>query len=315
MKQITSIKNEYIKPNIPINLLTMEITNITEKTVKNKSILKKSDAFLELKKIIEEDDDLYILGHNINFDIEALTLSGNIDFINIKILDTLQLSKYYFKLKPEVESYRLSYLNYYMDVFNKVELRLNKLIQKHNISENCITTHNSLYDILITEEIFKKINIDIEEANKISITPLILDIVPYGFKKNTKISELKLIECLIILRMDIDDINFIESIKNKINEFGKFSEIIKNLSDYNLKYLLKEDEYLTNLNFKNVLLEEKRRRNKSDIEITDTILKFGKYRGKDISEITDLKYLKWILNNVNLNEKSIILINKIISEN
>ncbi len=129
-----TLKYELINEGKKISSKASSINHITNEMIKGKPKLKDSDIFKFLQNV--NTSEATIIGHNVNFDLEKLSING-FKFKG-KIIDTLKVSKH---LIPECESYALQFLRY--------ELKL----YKNEVEE--IVSHNALSDARVVKALYK----------------------------------------------------------------------------------------------------------------------------------------------------------------
>ncbi|ATO20030.1 DNA polymerase III subunit epsilon [Acinetobacter sp. LoGeW2-3] len=96
------------KPSEPINLVAMAVHNIVDEDLED--CLPSSKFQFPAGAEVE-----YLIGHNIDYDIEAVKRVG-VDTSNIKPICTLAMARY---LWPKLESYKLSVLAYFIHPRNE----------------------------------------------------------------------------------------------------------------------------------------------------------------------------------------------------
>lgn len=318
-KRLT-IRDAVGKPVIPMDISCSEVTHVTDRDIdrltkqENGDNLKLKDTpeFKELVEIVSKDDNLYAVGHNVNYDIDVLRREG-LDLSNVKIIDTLQLSKY---LNKDNQYHRLQYLFYSNpDLVDKIrdlfsESKIKGLSKFKNIG-----SHNSLYDSFITKEIFEdfrdrllqiegntKENI-LEKMHELSINPFILEEIPYGRNKGQIISEMDTLSILWQLKTDTDDINFKYTLNKTIENRGGFDAILKDMTTFDINKFFNVMENFTNEDFKSILRNEITKRE------SVVTLGFGKFANTPIDKV-DESYLKWVQEN----NKNDIVLSKIKTE-
>jgi DNA polymerase III epsilon subunit-like protein len=316
------------KPEIEISLEAMEVTNITNKDVENKSSLEKTDCFKRLKEIVENDDNLTLIGHNIDFDIDAIK-RYDLDLSNKEKIDTLQVSKY---LSPEADFHRLNYLQYYLDISEEVRKMLKTDLVK-NLTKDSISAHNSIYDVIVTLNLYKKYSLylkrtglkTIEEIDnrlkEMTTTPFLLEEFPWGYLKGTKISEMSDLDLLKSYKLDIDEMNFKYTMNTEIEKRGGLEKIFKGLGNWHKEKMFRDQlEDISNQELLKVVknyfnMNQKVIKEKEDINS----LSFGKYKNILFDEKENEKfkipnnYLEWLLeNNKNLSEQDKNTIQKVL---
>lgn len=302
------IRDAIGKPPIPLNFEASEATgmhnNVLDRLTKKEdgSNIKIQDTseFNELKEMINEleqnNEEFYIVGHNIKFDIDVMRREG-LDLSNVKVIDTLQLSK---RLDEGYEFNRLSYLLYRKEGVYDI---VNNIISNQKIQDiskiKPLTSHNSLHDIFTTNTIFqeyKSLILDMEGVNneniyqkmhELSVTPFEIKHIPYGFRKDTDINELNVGELFWYLKTEDIEMNFKYTIDKIVESWGGYHKVISDLSDYEINRLLtdnKNKEFVELIN--NVI-------NGVDQEERIIKLGFGKHKNDNIQEIPR-NYLEWV---------------------
>ncbi len=127
------IKVKNFKPEVPISVKAMSVTNITNKMVENEPVFKGSDTANELQNLLNEN---ILVAHNAKFDIAMLQNDG---LTVPKFICTLRLARY-LDDAVEIPEYNLQFLRYYYDVdFGDIE----------------IVAHSADGDVLVLEAVFK----------------------------------------------------------------------------------------------------------------------------------------------------------------
>lgn len=183
------ILNDYCKPITykEFTVGSMEATGITPEFLEDKPKVQDTKSWKVLDAYSKQD--LLVIGHNINFDIEVIKRTGiNVD--KMLLIDTLKIARYINDAEGlPWESCRLSHLKY--------QFRLDKIRPtidaKYGITEK-LNSHDSLNDILDCLALYKyfqqKYEISEEEAIEISNNKLELIYVPSGKHKGTRIVDL-----------------------------------------------------------------------------------------------------------------------------
>jgi len=284
-------------------VMQMDIDEVTKIDENSNITIQTSPEFQEMSNILK-DKDIYIIGHNLRYDIDVLKREG-LDLSNHKVIDTLQLSKI---VDNNLEFKRLSFLYYSKPDLVKSVRELTNSDEIKNISKmNGVSSHNSLFDVLVTKGLFEeykdiimdKENIDndkiLERLHELSITPFILETIPYGFNKDKVIKDMDTNSLLWLFKNDTDDMNFEYTLNEEFKSRGGLSKIISELKTYNLEKFLENPENITNPIFLSALEDEVKKR---EGVVT---LGFGKFANTPISDIKE-NYLEWVSQN-NSNEK------------
>lgn len=299
-------------PELPISIASSEITHVTNKDIKELTLqedgsyitLKETPEFNVIKDLIEKtnNEEIYVVGHNISFDLDILKREG-LDLSNCKAIDTLQLSR---ALDKDYESNRLTYLTYAKEEVLEATRELVKLDQISSVSKvQPMSAHNALFDVVATSHLIthyrdrvlennKEFTMEnvYEELHRITITPFLMEEVPFGVNKGKIITEMNESELMWILKMDINDMNYKYSLEEHLNTFGGYDAVIKRMSNYDLEKLINSNpDYFTNEDLKQKLITEQTSR-----DVGFITLGFGKHAETNIESI-DKSYLEWVRDN------------------
>jgi len=155
------------------------------KLIKNKPKATQTSFYKKLEEL--NNNENFLIAHNINFDLEMLKKEG---FINkYKLIDTLRCAKHLFS---ELPYHRLQYLRYALELY---KLEQNEA-EKYNIT---IKAHDAIGDVLVmklflsklvvkTREIYKDIN-PMEKLVQLTQTPVFIDTFKFGKYKGQNIEE------------------------------------------------------------------------------------------------------------------------------
>lgn len=183
--------------------LASSINHITNEMIKEKPILKDSQAY----KFLEEhnESESVIIGHNVKFDLNKLAEAGF--FWHGKVIDTLRVTKH---LIPECEFYSLQFLRY--------ELKL------YRGEDTNIVPHNALSDAKVVKSLFNYLQdiSSLENMIVLSNKKVLLQKFEFGKYKG------KYIEDIVI-----NDRRYIEWM------IGNITDLDEDLG-YSLKYYLDE---------------------------------------------------------------------------
>jgi DNA polymerase III epsilon subunit-like protein len=172
------IVDELYNPEMPIKIAAMAVHHITEKMLEGKPIFKESPEHVELKKMFEDDQDIFI-AHNAKFDTGMLEKEG---ISPVKVIDTLKIARH---LDPDgkIESYAMQYLRYLLGI--EIEA----------------TAHDALGDILVLEKLFERLlkkimenenlsaDTAVEQMIDISSRPILIKYFQFGKHKNSSVEE------------------------------------------------------------------------------------------------------------------------------
>lgn len=309
-----NIRDCFGRPPIPISISCSEITNIIQDdidklTIKDDgsfTLLKDTPEFKELYNLINStnNNDIYVVGHNIDFDIDVLLREG-LDLRNCKLIDTLQLSKLF---DVDSEFNRLHYLLYSKPNILNVVRNLTSSDKISSISKTGnLTPHNALYDVFITNTLlneYKSLALEMNGVNKdnvleklyeLTYKPFVIEKIPFGLYKDTNIKNLTDDKLMFVSKTDITEKNYKYSLELEINKRGGYNHLLSKLNDYELKKLLNNPEYFTNLNFKSLVEQAIENRKKPNVNLIVT-LGFGKYKDTNIQDIEE-SYLLWLQKN------------------
>ena len=300
------------KPILPISIASSEITHVTNKDIEELTLkedgsylkLTENKEFKDLVNLVEtvNNEEIYLVGHNVKYDIEIMRREG-LDLSKCKAIDTLQLARF---LDKESEAHRLTYLLYAKEEVLNATRELVKLDQIKNVAKiQPMSAHNSLFDVVSTNyllthyrdrllEMNKDLTLDTvyEELHKISTTPFLIEEVPFGGSKGKLIKELNENEILWIYKMDIDEMNFRYSLEERMNDFGGLDAIIKKMSNFDIEKLLSSNPEYFKLEELKVKLNKELDSRSGGI----VTLGFGKYKDVNIQEVKH-DYLIWLRDN------------------
>ncbi|VAY88466.1 Exonuclease [hydrothermal vent metagenome] len=206
--------DELCSTNVPIKIEAMEVHNITPELLSEKPCCQDTKFY---KKIIElNNNENYLIAHNVNFDLSMLQKEG---FENKFIpIDTLRCSKHLF---PQLSHHRLQYIRYALELYKDEQLEAEKL----NIT---IKAHDAIGDVLIMKLFLSKLVAkcftlypDINPMKKLANltqTPVIVKTFKFGKYKDRDIidiakEDLGYLNWMITNMKDLD-----EDIRYTINE-------------------------------------------------------------------------------------------------
>ncbi|WOE31952.1 MULTISPECIES: 3'-5' exonuclease [unclassified Acinetobacter] len=159
--------DEYFSINSAISYGAMAVHHILESDIAGKPFY---------TTFILPNDVQYIVGHNIDYDIEAIQKCG-VDTENIKIICTLALAR---KVWPDAQSHSLSALIYML--LNGSDLARQKLRSAHNAKQDVLLTG------MLLKSIVRELNIqnldDLYQASEIARIPTHMT---FGKHKGTEI--------------------------------------------------------------------------------------------------------------------------------
>ncbi|ONN53226.1 MAG: 3'-5' exonuclease [Acinetobacter sp.] len=127
------------KPSEPISIAAMAIHHIVDED------LVKCPSYTKFK--LPKDNIDYLIGHNIDYDIDAIERAGT-DASGIKRICTLAMARY---LWPHFESHKLTALAYQLSCDRKATRR--GVRGAHSALNDCKTTHSLLLNIVRARQI------------------------------------------------------------------------------------------------------------------------------------------------------------------
>lgn len=317
---ISKIGNTYGQPDFPLTIDASEVTGISKNKLNsltlqpNGSNIKISDTteFKEIQKIIE-DKNVYVIGQNVDYDIEVLRRDG-LDLSDLKKIDTLQLSRH---LNKDFEYHRLSYLNHALGIYDDLQEKMVSDESIVEISRGISGSHSALFDITATDEILnlfiqkldlkdKSVDEIYAELHRLSITPFIIEEIPYGIHKGKLITEVDDNSLLYLYNIEdkgASNINLRFTLEEEFKHRGGLNNILNNLTDFMLDKVIKKDKGDPDL----IKTCEEIYRKRLGLTIEDSNdgvyrLLVGKYKGKTIDELCaepkGKDYLKWAVLNM-----------------
>ena len=162
--------DEYYSVGEPISYGSMAVHHILESDIADKP------AYTTFKL---PESAQYIIGHNIDYDIEAIKRCG-VDTSNLKAICTLALAR---KVWPEAEAHNISALTYM--IFEGIP----------SVRDQLRSAHNAKQDVLLTSKILKSIvnNLqatDLEHLYQLSEEARIPSVITFGKHKGTAVKDL-----------------------------------------------------------------------------------------------------------------------------
>lgn len=177
--------NGYFLPKKPISTEASSIHNLTEKRLKRVICESDSVRVLQFLKMYYNltGDEIYLVGHNVIFDIEALSNTFNIlPSNNIKIIDTLKVVK---SIYTELNSYSLQYLRYALNLDDEeAELQI--------VGRN-VPPHDALGDAIYTKFLtdhFISMGYSYNQLWELSSKKEVLNKLPFGKYRGAWISDI-----------------------------------------------------------------------------------------------------------------------------
>ena len=163
-------------PGRPISIDAMVVHHITEKMVQDKPPFQGSDEHAKLQELVSDINNV-IVAHNAQFDMQMLQMEG---IYTQRVICTLKLARYLDK-NGVIPKYNLQYLRYFLGL--EVDAK----------------AHDALGDIMILEDLFRRLNAKFRENGKlkdpvqeminISNNPVLIARMPFGKHNGMLISE------------------------------------------------------------------------------------------------------------------------------
>ena len=202
-------KYEFINEGKKIPAEASSIHHITNEMIKGKPAFVKSEIYEYLMQNNSVENTL--VGHNIKFDVDKLSLLG---FIwKGDIIDTLRVTKH---LIPECELFSLQVLRYELKLYRKEEQAKLQLGIK-----DALFAHHALSDALVDKLLFEYLldMASVDEMKELSFKNVLIQKFSFGKHKSEYIEEVCMndrgyLEWMLHSATDID-----EDIKYSINYY------------------------------------------------------------------------------------------------
>lgn len=151
-KEDTYTYNELFKPPVPISIESSAVCHITNKMVEHCPVFQQAPDYLSIKKRLE-DTDAIIVAHNAAFDLGMLSREN---IVPAQHICTMRVARY---LDSEgiIPKYNLQYLRYYLGI------------------EVNATAHDALGDVLVLEQLFKRLFAKVKENLQTDSDDMVLD--------------------------------------------------------------------------------------------------------------------------------------------
>ena len=133
--------SELFKPPLPIAIEASAVCHITNKMVADKPAFRESVQYAPVKKLLETNTSI-LVAHNAKFDVGMLAKEG---IVPTQVICTMRIARY-LDTENVIPKYNLQYLRYYLGM--EIEA----------------TAHDALGDVLILEELFKRLFTKMREA-------------------------------------------------------------------------------------------------------------------------------------------------------
>ncbi|AXX92559.1 DNA polymerase III subunit epsilon [Malaciobacter molluscorum LMG 25693] len=169
----------------PIKLEAMEVHNITPNMIEGKPKATETEFY---KKLIElNNEENYLIAHNINFDLGMIQKEG---FENkYQLIDTLRCAKHLF---PQMPYHRLQYLRYALELYKVEEQEAKK-------NDIIIKAHDAIGDVLVMKLFLSKLVKEcrnqysdynpMEKLAELTKTPVFINTFKFGKYKGKEVIE------------------------------------------------------------------------------------------------------------------------------
>jgi len=184
-KDDIEVYDELCSSDVDIKLESMEIHNITPDKIENKESFLSTNAYQKIQEFNNEEN--YLIAHNINFDLTMLEKEGFIN--NYSLIDTLRCAKH---LYPDMPYHRLQYFRYALDLYKVEQNEADKL----GIT---IKAHDAIGDVLVMKlfltKLVKRVMEDYPDFNpmvklaELTKTPVFIKTFKFGKYKGEEIKE------------------------------------------------------------------------------------------------------------------------------
>ncbi|MCE6129687.1 DUF3820 family protein, partial [Acinetobacter baumannii] len=190
--------NQFFSIDEPICYGSMAIHHIVESDLVNKPSYKT----FRLPESVE-----YVIGHNVEYDIEALRRCG-MPVDHLKPICTMALSK---KVFPDAQSYKLGALIYMLSAHQTTTRKLLK------------NAHDALVDVQLTADLLKALQqrlkaADFEYLHQMTVQARIPTVLPFGKYKGIPINDVDISYVLWLLKQDNIDKYLKIALQNRLDQ-------------------------------------------------------------------------------------------------
>ncbi len=216
--RLSTVHNDFCKPDIPIKISAMEVHGITPEMIKDKPPLAQTSAYKSLQALNLHEN--FLLIHNAPFDLVMLGKEGFIP--QMQVIDTLRCARH---LYPMEEAHRLQYFRYKLNLYKKEGEEARKLGVK-------VKAHDAIGDVLVLKLFIRELigmlpeALDFHEKMKklvkLSTEPVsIQSPIGFGKHKGLTLQEIKEKDGRYLSWMLGNMANLDEDIRYTINELLK----------------------------------------------------------------------------------------------
>ncbi|MDC4480797.1 3'-5' exonuclease [Acinetobacter baumannii] len=190
--------NQFFSIDEPICYGSMAIHHIVESDLVNKPSYKT----FRLPESVE-----YVIGHNVEYDIEALRRCG-MPVDHLKPICTMALSK---KVFPDAQSYKLGALIYMLSAHQTTTRKILK------------NAHDALVDVQLTADLLKALQqrlkaADFEYLHQMTVQACIPTVLSFGKYKGTPINDVDISYVLWLLKQDNIDKYLKIALQNRLDQ-------------------------------------------------------------------------------------------------
>lgn len=184
-KNTYEVFDELCSTTLPIKLEAMSVHHITPDMIEGKPKFNDTKSLENLLKYNNEEN--YLIAHNINFDLGMLKKEG---FENkYTLIDTLRCAKH---LYDDIPMHKLQYLRYALELYKTEDEEAKKL----NIT---IKAHDAIGDVLVMKLFLSKLVQKVKEKfvdtnpmaklAELTKTPVLIKTIKFGKYKDCEIEE------------------------------------------------------------------------------------------------------------------------------
>ena len=194
-KELT-IYSDYMKPNRYKDSTpgAMSVTKLVPEFLEKENTKENTKSWVFLKDLLENTKEIvYLVAHNIKFDLEVLELSGIKPNSNVRLICTLKIANFI------NDSTNLQYIQCtlgYIKYFYRLDLLRKQLDLKLGIDSTKLENHNAIPDILdlflIYKNFIKLYNASEEQFSELTSKDMLLNLIPFGKNKGERFDSLSI---------------------------------------------------------------------------------------------------------------------------